>query len=44
MYETGDGVVRDIDQAMYWYEKKDQRSSYELEKLLNIKELMLFTL
>jgi len=25
MYENGEGIVKDIDQAIYWYKKSEQR-------------------
>ena len=38
MYENGNGIVKDIDQAIYWYEKSaeqgNQDAQNKLEKLL----------
>ena len=43
MYEIGDGIVRDMDQATYWYKKSSEEDDENnLEKLLNVKEFMLF--
>lgn len=34
MYENGEGIVKDIDQAIYWYKKSEQRYQ-EAQKKLN---------
>jgi hypothetical protein len=40
MYESGEGIVKDIDQAIYWYKKSGQgyqRCSKKLNKPSSIK-------
>ena len=41
MYENGEGIIKDIDKAIYWYEKSakqgDQDAQAKLEKLLKNK-------
>ena len=44
MYENGDGIIRNLDHAIYWYSEQGGIYQYELERLSNIKEFMLFTL
>ena len=41
MYENGEGIEKDIDQAIYWYKKAaeqgDKEAQKELKKILRIK-------
>jgi TPR repeat protein len=42
MCKIGEGIVRDIDQAIYWYKKQENRGNIqdELEELIDIKGFM----
>ncbi|PKY50682.1 hypothetical protein RhiirA4_546100 [Rhizophagus irregularis] len=35
MYENGEGIVKDIDQAIYWY-KKSEQGYQDAQKLINL--------
>ena len=45
MHENGEGIEKDIDQAIYWYKKFTELENYEdiqdkLEELIDIKKFM----